>query len=206
MCPSAHVNNCQRIVFQLFYTAFLWVVDGPGMCPCTTGGPVLFTQANVMASGDVYQRLLAWPSFMCLQCLRFGYFWDHQAMHRAPHCYDWPTSFARVRHLDAAKLVMAREEFATIKCIDIECCFGTDLVCLTFCGCHLALKGLHRCFSAWWIQDDILVPAPLQKMIYHTCGDCFCANCEPSQMSVWITCNWLSGPSCISERGGSASW
>ena len=84
--------------------------------PCTLGGPGPLALANILASGDMYQRLLA--EFPALTVPTFS---AAVAKHGVEHYIttDGPPVFARARRLDAAKLAIAKEEFSTMEQLGI---------------------------------------------------------------------------------------
>ncbi|KAK7877068.1 hypothetical protein WMY93_032223 [Mugilogobius chulae] len=84
--------------------------------PCTLGGPGPLPLANMLATGDEYQRLLA--EFSTLTVPTFS---AAVAKHGVEHYITTagPPVFARVRRLDAAKLAIAREEFANMERLGI---------------------------------------------------------------------------------------
>ena len=84
--------------------------------PCTVGGPGPPALANMLATGDVYQRLLA--DFPALTVPTFS---ASVAKHGVEHYIptEGPPVYARARRLDAAKLAIAKEEFATMERLGI---------------------------------------------------------------------------------------
>ena len=87
-----------------------------GTYPCTLGGPGPPALANMLATGDVYQRLLS--EFPALTVPAFS---ASVAKHGVEHYITTvgPPVFARARRLDAAKLAIAREEFSTMERLGI---------------------------------------------------------------------------------------
>lgn len=84
--------------------------------PCHAGGPGPLTHANFLASGDVYLRLLT--GFPSLITPAFSTaVTKHGVEHFIPT--SGPPVFARARRLDAAKLAIAKEEFATMERLGI---------------------------------------------------------------------------------------
>lgn len=108
-----------------FLCAFRLLVDVASKClidavtfgsyPCTLGsaGPVL---ANMLSTGDVYQRILS--EFPALTVPAFS---AAVAKHGVEHYIPTlgPPVFARARRLDAAKLTIAKEEFANMERLGI---------------------------------------------------------------------------------------
>ena len=84
--------------------------------PCTLGGPGPPALANMLATGDVYQRLLA--EFPALTLPTFS---ASVAKHGVEHYIptEGPPVYARARRLDAIKLAIAKEEFATMERLGI---------------------------------------------------------------------------------------
>lgn len=84
--------------------------------PCEAGGLGPLTHANYLASGDVYQRLL--KDFPSLTTPAFS---DADTKHGVEHFIPTvgPPVFARARRLDAAKLAIAKGEFATMERLGI---------------------------------------------------------------------------------------
>ena len=84
--------------------------------PCILGGAETLGLSNMLAAGDVYQRLLA--KFPDITAPTFS---AAVARHGVEHHITTTGSpvYARARRLDSAKLAIAREEFANIECLGI---------------------------------------------------------------------------------------
>lgn len=84
--------------------------------PCTLGEPGPLPLANMLARGNMYQRLLA--EFPALTVPTFS---AAVAKHGVEHYIttEGPPVFARARRLDSAKLAIAKEEFANMERLGI---------------------------------------------------------------------------------------
>ncbi len=99
------VTNC-RLIDALSFASY----------PCTLGGAGALCLSNMFATGDPYQCLLS--EFPVLTTTMFS---SAVAKHGVEHLITTagPPVYARARRLDAAKLAIAKEEFATMERLGI---------------------------------------------------------------------------------------